>query len=123
MKIINSESPVFTNMSINPGFQIVCDEITVCISQSAGLVRIDVVLYKALGQATNSLYGSANTVDVADGLTTALDLQNPAINDLRGQGAQTLILKITPGRRDIVPYILYLSARGKIHMSLKFKPF
>jgi hypothetical protein len=46
--------------------------------------------------ATNSLNGSANIEKVADGMTTALDLQKPLINDLHGQGAQmVLTLKMT----------------------------
>jgi hypothetical protein len=45
--------------------------------------------------ATNSLNGSANTVDVAEDLTAALDLQKPTVNYLRGQDTQTVLpLKI-----------------------------
>jgi hypothetical protein len=41
--------------------------------------------------ATSSINVSANTGDVAEVLTTALDLQKPPINDLRRQGAQTVL--------------------------------
>jgi hypothetical protein len=37
----------------------------------------------------NSLTGSADTRGVAVGLTTGLDLENPPVHYLRGQGAQT----------------------------------
>jgi hypothetical protein len=47
--------------------------------------------------ATNSPSGLANTGDVAEALTTALDLQKPPVSDLHGQGVQiVLILKMTP---------------------------
>jgi hypothetical protein len=50
---------------------------------------------KRCDTATNSLNGSANTVDVAEDLTAALDLQKPTVNDLRGQDTQTFLpLKI-----------------------------
>jgi hypothetical protein len=42
-------------------------------------------------RATSSLSGSANTGDVAEGLTTALDLQKPPVNDLRRQDAQMVL--------------------------------
>jgi hypothetical protein len=46
--------------------------------------------------ANNSLNGSARTKHVAEGLTTALDLQKPSVNDLRVQGAQVVLaLKIS----------------------------
>jgi hypothetical protein len=46
--------------------------------------------------ATSSLNGSANIGDVTEGLMTALNLQKPAVNDLRGQGAQVVLtLKMT----------------------------
>jgi hypothetical protein len=41
--------------------------------------------------ATNSLNGWANTGDMAEGLTTALDLQKPLVNDPCGQGAQMVL--------------------------------
>jgi hypothetical protein len=45
--------------------------------------------------ATNILSESANPGDVAEGLTTALDVQKPLVSDLRGQGAQCVGLCLT----------------------------
>jgi hypothetical protein len=48
-------------------------------------------LIKHRDTATNSLNGSANTVDVAEGLTIALDLQKHPVNDLGGQRMQMVL--------------------------------
>jgi hypothetical protein len=42
-------------------------------------------------KTTSSPNGSANTGDVADSLTTALDLQRPPVIDMREQGAQSVL--------------------------------
>jgi hypothetical protein len=49
------------------------------------------VLYTALWQRNQLLNGSEKAGDVAGGVTTALDLQKPQANDIRGQRAQTLL--------------------------------
>jgi hypothetical protein len=56
-------------------------------SQSAGLV-VDMALYTE----TNSVNGSANTGDVAEALTTALDFQTPPVNDLRSRVCKWFLL-------------------------------
>jgi hypothetical protein len=68
-------------------------------SQSAGLL-IDVFLY--------SLNCSANTGDVTQGLTTALDLQEPPVSDLRGQGAQMVLSLKNPLYQHV------MGARGSV---------
>jgi hypothetical protein len=35
--------------------------------------------------------GTANTCDVAEGLTTALDFQKPVVSDVHEQGAQSVL--------------------------------
>jgi hypothetical protein len=50
---------------------------------------------KNCDRAANSLNGSANAVDVAEHLMTALDLQKPSVNDLHTQDAQMILTLIT----------------------------
>jgi hypothetical protein len=50
-------------------------------SELAGFVTY-MVLYKALLHRNHSLNGSENTRDMAEGLTIALSLQKPPVNDL-----------------------------------------
>jgi hypothetical protein len=59
------------------------NRITVRISQSARLA-IDIVLYKALLHSNQFTQWLGKHWGRGEGLTTALDLQKPPVNDLRG---------------------------------------
>jgi hypothetical protein len=57
--------------------------------------RMHIIISRHCDIATCSLNGLANTVDMAEGLMTAINLQKPLVNELRGQGVQMILtLKI-----------------------------
>jgi hypothetical protein len=142
MKLFNRESPAFTNMNINPVFQILGDDrwvsrsciiVHICpspikeitplmhishtlqqvgkkfrqgecfsrskikslntVSHSVGLVTV-MVLCRGLC-LSNQFTGSVDTWDVAEGLVTAVVLQNHLVNDQHGQSEQRLGSKPT----------------------------
>jgi hypothetical protein len=71
------------------------NQVTEHASQLTGLI-VDMFFIKLCDTAKKSLNDFANTGDMAEGLMTAFNLQNPLTCGLGGQGVQmVLALKIT----------------------------